>query len=141
MIRDTTARWMAAIALAVAVAGVGGYAHADSITEPDAYAVSLRVAQLETQVEALTSQIENQNEDIATLYANDGILDDRTNQAGCVAYSDFHYVRERVNNSKRKWRLPLAVWNMSDPGCRPNPKKAWRPNHRRALTQEVTRVR
>lgn len=135
--RDATARRLGAAGLVLATwaiaTGPSVPGMADSVSEPDAYALAQRVAALQEQVDELAGQVADQADTNAELYANDGVLDERTAQAGCVAYSDFHYVRERVNNHGRKWRLPLAVWNMSDPGCRPNPKKTWRPS-RRAYT-------
>lgn len=128
--RDITARWMACIALAVAAAGVGGYAHADSITEPDAYALAERVYVLEDQVAGLAAQQDAVDDYIVALYANDAILDERTNEVGCFARSDYHYVRETLNGSKRKYRMPLVVRTCS---------KNWKPKRRMIAPKEMTR--
>lgn len=145
--RDATARRLGLAGVLLATWAIATTApvpgRADSLSEPDAYAVRQLVLEQAAVIEQQGQEIDSLREDVETLYANDGILDDRTEQAGCLAYSDRHYVREQMNGKGRKWRLPLVVWRMDAPFCRPNPKKTWRPSRRAntPLNLEEPRVR
>lgn len=67
-------------------------------------------------------------EQVADLEERLSAVEDDALPSGCIAYSDRKYVKERVDGfGKHRWRLPLMVWNMADPICRPNPAKVWRP--------------
>lgn len=132
MNRDRIALPVACLALALATVGTIGPAAADSISEPDAAALAERVSDLESQVEQLDSSRLDQAGLVDDLFSNDAVLDERTGAgtaSACIAYSDYHYVREQVNGRGRKWRLPLAAWNMADPGCRVR-GKVWKPKPR-----------
>lgn len=127
--RDRLALPVACLALALATVGTIGPAAADSISEPDAYALRQQVNAQADEIDGLAAEIASARADLADLYENDATLDDRTQLAACVAYSDYHYVREQVNGHGKRWRLPLAVWNMADPGCRVR-GKVWKPKPR-----------
>lgn len=110
------------LALTLSVVAVAGPAAADSISEPDAYKVHNEVLALQDEVESLTDQVNSMatQQDISvsridTLEAVD--------VSPCIAFSDRHYVREHLNGSKKKYRMPLVVWRL-DPGvdsaCRPS---------------------
>ena len=132
--RDATARRLGLAGVLLATWAIATTdlvpGRADSLSEPDAYALRQEVQLLQDTVESQGAEIAGLHEDVDSLYSNDGILDKRTAQSGCLAYSDRHYVREQMNGKGRKWRLPLVVWRMDAPFCRPNPKKTWRPSRR-----------
>jgi len=108
VIRDATARRLALVALLVALAAftMGRASATTSDPDPGAFA-------------ALTTQVNDLSTRVAELEDND--------VSGCLAYSDRHYYRETVGTGSRRWRLPIMLWNMADPLCRPNPAKVWRP--------------
>lgn len=148
--RDIVARRRARTALVVAllalIAALGAYsvqAYADSVTEPDAYALQQQVVQLQDQVDELTGLVADQQDTNDVLFENDGVLDQRTATSDCLAYSDYHYVRERINGGKKRWRMPLVVWRMDVPTCRADPKRQWKPTRRahQTLTLEAPHAR
>lgn len=105
-----TLGWIVALGL-VGVAGVGPFGDHATATGPDQQA----------EIVALQDQVADLSDRVAS-------LEDDALPSGCIAYSDYHYYRERVDGFGRKrWRLPVMLWNMADPTCRPNPKIVWRP--------------
>lgn len=121
--RDRFARRVALVALAFALGGYAVGAHADPTTEPDAAALEVRVGILEQRI----SDDRVANADIINLAGRVDELERVAVPRSCVAYSERHYYKERVGFSKRRWRLPVMVWNMSEPTCRPNPDMIWQP--------------
>lgn len=119
MTRDWPARALALIALAASF-GLGS-AYANSITEPDAYAVGVRVTELEGQIGGLEDQIAALEESANDQAEAIDTLAERTGPgtaSDCLATSDRHFVRETVNGGKRRWKLPIVVWNRSRKACR-----------------------
>ncbi len=141
---DRKARALAALALVVALGAYAlGSASADETTEPDAAALAMRVDQLEARVTQLEADAINQPDvDLFDLDRRVGDLEE-ADVSGCLAYSDFHYYRERVGagtaRGARRWRLPVMVWNMASPNCRPEPTKVWKPKHRATQPLAATR--
>lgn len=112
---DRYSRIVSTLAL-VCVIGAGTPALADSLSEPDAYAVKNEVAELRDQVAALEASLAQTDEYTYAIAAhtitNDAIL-------ACTGYSDRHYYKERVDGGKKKYRLPVMVWLASKPECMP----------------------
>lgn len=132
MRRLTYANVCSTLALGLVIAA-GAPALADSLTEPDAYALRQEVLALQETVDQQQADVDALLAWADTVHADLGVLDDRTGAgtpSQCLATSDYHYVRERVNGSKRRYRLPLVAWNMATPSCRPDPRKLWRPSPR-----------
>lgn len=121
--KDTLARRLAVVALFAAVgAFMLGSASADSTTEPDATALAVKVDALRVHVDDLESQLNDAAAYTAALEVDARV----TKLESCMAYSDYHYLKERVEKRGRKWRLPVMVWNMADRSCRPT-KAEWKP--------------
>lgn len=154
---DRKARAMALVALVIAAGSYAlGSASADPTTEPDAAALAVRVDQLEAAadtrkinvaelyekvdaVNALVDSLEAENASLrvdVTAVADDVVetakrtsdLED-DDVTACLAYSDFHYYKERIGKHGKKWRLPVMVWRADLPACRPT-AKAWTPGKR-----------
>jgi hypothetical protein len=143
--RDTKARFMALSAV-VGVCGIAamGTAYADVTTEPDAAQIGAVVLQQQGQIADLQravtarerydadaqAQIDSLQSDVSLL---GDTLNDVVNEVNdhadavavidCLAYSDFHYFKERVNHSRKKYRLPIMVWRTDIKECRPAAKK------------------
>lgn len=128
--KDTQARRIAVVALFAAVgAFMLGSARADSISEPDAYAVKTQMQALQAQVDGLSAQLDQMNDASgASLAQRVSDLED-SDVSRCLAYSDRHYYKERVGTHGRKWRFPVMLWNMSDATCRPSAAE-WKPSGR-----------
>lgn len=130
--RDATARRLGLAALLLATWGIATSAlvpgRADSLSEPDAYQLRREVQVLQATVEEQGAALAGLQEDIDSLYSNDAILDKRTTDAACFAWSDYHYVRETLNGSKKKYRLPLVVYTCKK-NWKPKPRLASRPLH------------
>jgi hypothetical protein len=122
-VKDTSARLVAVAALVVALGAYTlGSANADSSTEPDAAILAGQVATLQAQVDDLTVRV-GAIEGLATRV---GDLEDSSAVIDCLAYSDFHYYKERVSKHGAKVRLPVMVWNAAKSECRPT-AAPWRP--------------
>jgi hypothetical protein len=124
------------------VASAGGYllgsARADSLSEPDAYAVLQQVQVLQDRVDTLESDNAASERRLDVAISDIVVLDNRTNDEsalGCLAYSDRHYYKEQMDGKGPRVRLPVMVWNTTLRSCRPS-AKAWRP-HGRALVPVV----
>lgn len=115
MKRVTYSNVCATLALAVAL-GAGGPALADSISEPDAYAVSNRVDVLQEEVDLLTAELAA-TDDRLDRVAYVAIVSDLVTD--CLAYSERHYVKERIDGKGKKYRLPLVVWRGDLRACQP----------------------
>jgi hypothetical protein len=92
-LRDLKARTMAAVALLIACAGfaLGNGTAAVTSSDPDVKALDARVSALEADNARLNDVVD------------------------CMAVSDRRYVRERIEHSRRLYRLHLLLW---DPRCR-----------------------
>lgn len=113
----------ATLALVLVIAA-GAPALADSISEPDAYAVHTEVQALRGQVDSLTDENANLSVQVDALVAsaNDqaDAIDITAGTTNCLAFSDRHYVRETINGSRRRYRMPLVVWRTDLKACRPD---------------------
>lgn len=111
----------------VLVVAAGAPALADSISEPDAYAVRVHADALQAQVDSLADANAAMAVRVDDLVASANDQADAIDELGasaaatdCLAISDRHYVRETINGSKRRYRMPLVVWRLDVKSCRPD---------------------
>lgn len=134
--KDRAARTIAALALATSIAAVGGFtygqAKADSLSEPDAYQLKQVVQQQQESIDILESNVVVLN---GTLDAVVDAVNEQSASTGgldCLAFSDYHYYKETVDGSRKRYRLPVMVWNTSLRSCRFS-DAPWHPKHRQVL--------
>lgn len=123
--KDRLARTLAAFAAATALAAAGGFtfgnARADSTTEPDAAALSARVAALEVQIDELSTWRQGVHEwQVGKDDTVDQILS-VIQPIDCLAFSTYHGIRETIGPKGRKYHMfPIMLWNVTAPGCKPS---------------------